>query len=144
MNFTKVWFTQNKTHPCEVYRWMAFDKCICLYSHHHNQDIKHLHSPRKFPRAVCSLLPSFPSPRQADVLCVRWDDSALWSHALRASLCLTSFSPVFLRFIPAVVCISSLFLFMSEWCFTAWMDHNSFIQSPVDEHLNCLHFLELL
>ena len=62
MNFTKVWFTQNKTHPCEVYRWMAFDKGICLYSHHHNQDIKHLHSPRKFPRAVCSLSPSSPAP----------------------------------------------------------------------------------
>lgn len=65
MHFIKVWFTQNKMHPFAVYREMSFDKFIYPYSHHHNQDIEHLHHTRKSPCSLCSKSPSLPRPRQA-------------------------------------------------------------------------------
>ena len=137
-----MWFTQNETHPCEVYWWMTFDQCVCLDSHHHSQDIQHLHYPGEFPSPSAVRRP--PQPRVVRICSV---PAVLtlpnWSHAL-CVLGSDFLQPASLRVTPAVVCISSLFLFISEWCFTVWMYRNSFIQSPVDEHLTCLHFWGLL
>lgn len=49
--FTEVRTTHSKFHLFLAYNSMDFDKCTEPRSHCNNQDVKHLHPPRRFPPA---------------------------------------------------------------------------------------------
>ena len=51
---------------------------------------------------------------------------------------LLSLTAIFLRFIHAVVCISTLFLFITEYYPIGWICHILFVQLNVYRYLGCL------
>ena len=53
---------------------------------------------------------------------------------------LLSLIRMFSNFIHVEACISTLFLFMSEYYSTVWIYHILFIHLSIDGHLNCFHF----
>lgn len=59
-NFIEASFTYNKMPTFEVFNVMSFDKFMCTYNHHCNQDIEHFHHPQKLPRAPSQLIPTLP------------------------------------------------------------------------------------
>ena len=51
---------------------------------------------------------------------------------------------MFLRFIHAVACISTSFVFKAKQYSVIWLDNILFIRSSVEEHLGCFHFLAII
>ena len=67
MNFTQGWFTQNETHPFEVYRWMSFDKLIYRVS----ITVIKIHSSSITPgSALVPFTVSLPPQPQATLICL--------------------------------------------------------------------------
>lgn len=59
-------------------------------------------------------------------------------------ICLYSHSIMLLRFICAVVCISSSLIFVTEQYFVVRIQKNVLIHSPFDVHLDCLQLWAIM
>lgn len=69
-----------------------------------------------------------------------------WNDQVGTVLCLASFTRMFLKFLLAVLCNNSLFLFIAEWNSIVWIERSLFIHMAINGHMlsQCLVVIKLL
>lgn len=116
----------------------------CAINYHQPYSVlEHFHYPQKLPCADLQLIPLWtPAVSNYWSFCLSLfflDISYKMEILQYIAFCtwLLSLRLMFLEFINAVTCISSLFLLIAEQYFVKWIYFILFVYSSVDGHLNC-------
>lgn len=126
---------------------MSFDK----HNHDHNQNTEQFHHHPKFLHAS-EAQPS-PSMTRQQLICFlplslsaglarcRVNKIIEYADFVVSVLLLSTMHP---RLSHTLVCIRSLFLFITEYCSVVWLSHSLFTPSPIEGHVSCTQSLAII
>lgn len=118
---------------------MTFDKYLC---NHHNQDMDSFPHTQKFSRAPL-LINLFPPANQDNLQLVESHVCGIKQY-VHFYVWLLSLRKMFFRFSHIVTCIESSLPFIDYWYSIIWMNHNLYIYSCADGHLDGLHISDTM
>lgn len=128
---------------------VRFEKCTHSCKYYHNQDISSS-PPKKFPYALLqSILYSHLHCQEMNGLlslsfCLSGMSYKFNHRVCILLVCLLSLSILLLKFIQVVACNGSLFPFIDGQYYMVGLFHDLFTLAPVDGHLSCLQFCNIM